>query len=278
MHSSFSLDDMCPINDIGSLLCPSKLNYLEGTQQEGPGSSKHQAPGSGLVQAIFMEAPIAMRFASPRLAAHMMPQAVRAVGEKSHDSKFGVNNDDPRKFSTAPLGLKRSGSLTLSTDQEQQAALAKQIECVVFRLASLNTPLNETSVFTAATPVTMPLQRFIDRLMRYVNKWAEEQDGLHSLGVTSAVIAMVFLERSKVSLSRADTYRGFLAAFHVAFKLTYDFYVSNSYFAKVGGVTVSELNALETSMCSMLGWNFAVSEEAFEQKRMALSTGLPLAA
>ena len=43
-----------------------------------------------------------------------------------------------------------------------------------------------------------------------------------------------------------------------------DTYYTNKYIAQVGGVTLSNINELERSFMSIIGWNLHVSEEQFE--------------
>ena len=51
----------------------------------------------------------------------------------------------------------------------------------------------------------------------------------------------------------------------MAIKFHDDKYYENSFYAKIGGVTVQEVSRMEAEILLLLDWNLNIREEAFEQ-------------
>lgn len=57
--------------------------------------------------------------------------------------------------------------------------------------------------------------------------------------------------------------RTLLVTFMVAAKFYDDFYFKNNYYAKIGGISKSEINALEVSFLEMVNYDLFVTPELF---------------
>jgi hypothetical protein len=108
-------------------------------------------------------------------------------------------------------------------------------------------------------PITFP--RYVERLIKLTNRWAEETDGPDSFGVRCAVWAVDYLERIDINLHSKAIHRYFMAAFLVSIKLLFDYYMSNSYWAKVAGCPHEQVNRMEAQVCNSLNWDFHIPEE-----------------
>jgi hypothetical protein len=67
------------------------------------------------------------------------------------------------------------------------------------------------------------------------------------------------------TVNRTNVHRLILAALLVGAKYFDDFFYSNSYYSKVGGVRTKELNTLEACLLEMLQWRLYVSPEEYAQ-------------
>ena len=71
-----------------------------------------------------------------------------------------------------------------------------------------------------------------------------------------------------------NVYRLILTTVLIASKMFNDTYYTNKYVAQVGGVTLQNINELERSFMSIIGWNLHVTEEQsklYEQKLDAMN-------
>eukprot|EP00826_Nyctotherus_ovalis_P010026 TRINITY_DN1265_c0_g3_i3.p1 TRINITY_DN1265_c0_g3~~TRINITY_DN1265_c0_g3_i3.p1 ORF type:complete len:175 (-),score=50.32 TRINITY_DN1265_c0_g3_i3:18-542(-) len=84
------------------------------------------------------------------------------------------------------------------------------------------------------------------------------------------ILAFIYIDRalqnnSFLTLSCLNVHRLALAATILAVKYLEDLYSRNIIYAKIGGVTLAELNVLESSMLEMLEYNLYVSPDQFFQ-------------
>lgn len=81
------------------------------------------------------------------------------------------------------------------------------------------------------------------------------------------VAALVYLDRlvskNAIDLNPLTIHRLLAAATVVAVKFLDDIYYKNAYYAAVCGLSLKEMNKLEASFISLLGWKLAISEEDY---------------
>jgi len=106
--------------------------------------------------------------------------------------------------------------------------------------------------------------KYVERLVKFTNRWAEEPDGADSLGIRCAVIAVLLLERVNVVLTCKAIHRYFMSAYLIAIKSIYDYYISNAFWGDVAGCPVHQVNRMELEFCNELKWNIVVSEDLHE--------------
>ena len=97
---------------------------------------------------------------------------------------------------------------------------------------------------------------YIRRLAKYAH--AEEEDL-----IWAAILIDRALARSDFLVTKKTFHRLFLVSLTTAIKYRQDFFLTNSYYANVGGVDLEQLNLLERSFLTLLDFNVGVSEEAF---------------
>jgi hypothetical protein len=90
------------------------------------------------------------------------------------------------------------------------------------------------------------------------------------LEASTLIVALLYVDRvcsaRRLSLTRTNVHRLFLACSVVASKWVQDVLYDNARMAKVGGVKLAELNALELRVLETLGWSAAVSEAEYSAK------------
>jgi len=104
-------------------------------------------------------------------------------------------------------------------------------------------------------------------------------DKIYSGGLCSKecfVIALVYGQRmikkkNYATMSSFGLHRLFLVSLLIASKFLDDFYCKNVYFARLGGMSTSELNKMELRLCFVLDFNLAITQDQFETSLFALT-------
>jgi hypothetical protein len=179
----------------------------------------------------------------------------------------GLNvNRQLKKFSGQ--GIKRTASEAISniiveTPLEQQEKIARKV--AAYLIEKYQGSEIADSVFVGKQ-LRISFAKYVDRLMRFTNKWSEEKDGVDSFGVRCGIVAVEYLERTNLALNDKNIHRCYLMAVLVSIKLLYDFYISNQYWGEVGGCTLKEINAMEFAFCDALKWSFNISEASHAKR------------
>eukprot|EP00756_Hemistasia_phaeocysticola_P034805 Hpha_TRINITY_DN16542_c9_g1::TRINITY_DN16542_c9_g1_i1::g.135925::m.135925 len=104
----------------------------------------------------------------------------------------------------------------------------------------------------------LDISAYLSRWMRYTQAESDE-----------VLLALIYMDRacqtSGVVISKRTVHRLLLAALVLAAKWTNDHLHSMQYYAKVGGVGLDDMVALEMSLLQDIGWNMFVSNEHFEK-------------
>ena len=181
------------------------------------------------------------------------------------------------------------GNLLESADQETIEVLTSRIgdhdsACIVVRVAraaeawmredtrfiqqtgvnpaklSLQSPRPEDETincfFYGEKRPKIALDRYLGRLVRYLDSFSEDVPGPDSMGILCLLGACVLIDRiasrNRFDLDAMNTHRMFMIAVLVAFKVLDDEPCSNEYYSGVGGVELAELNHLEIQFLKTL--------------------------
>lgn len=111
------------------------------------------------------------------------------------------------------------------------------------------------------------LDLYLLRVAKYINIFYDEQDwGMNSIGIISIACASVYIGRFPENLVNRN-YLGlmFFVGAYSSLKYREDNLPSNSYCAKVAGVSPKDLNLMVTSFCFSLQFQLRVEETVLEQ-------------
>jgi len=116
---------------------------------------------------------------------------------------------------------------------------------------------------------SITIQKYLERLCEYA-------------GFSQAVLiaALIYIDRlvqynNEYSLTGYNIHKLLLISSLLATKFFDDHYYFNSYYAKVGGVPVREINFLETTFLKLLDFNLFISNDLFERYRSTLHKQVP---
>ena len=115
-----------------------------------------------------------------------------------------------------------------------------------------------TNGFTVKKAPGIGIDSFIERILKYSNM--EE---------STLTISLVYIDRlcenKKIDMSLNNIHRLLITSILLAIKFNEDDYYSNTHYAKVGGISMEELNNLEDEFIDGLDWNVWVDKELFDK-------------
>ena len=113
-------------------------------------------------------------------------------------------------------------------------------------------------VFTSKKVPSISIQAFLERILKYTK--IEE---------STLIMTLIYIDRlcdfNQVQLSEVNIHRIILATLVLAIKYNEDDYYSNEFYAKVGGVSLIELNQLEYESIKMIRHTLFVEDELYKK-------------
>mmetsp|Transcript_18434 Transcript_18434/g.25524 ORF Transcript_18434/g.25524 Transcript_18434/m.25524 type:complete len:215 (-) Transcript_18434:83-727(-) len=136
------------------------------------------------------------------------------------------------------------------------------LSTVLSRLIEINDQAPESNLrttrFHSVSVPDIPLQKYLKRISRYTD-----------CNVETLVCAVMYLlrvsRRSEIMITSLSVHRLLITSIVIAMKYVEDECFTNRYMAKVGGVSLVELNRLEVSFLKKLDFSLHIAPENFEQ-------------
>jgi len=152
-------------------------------------------------------------------------------------------------------------------DSEQDEKFIPVISFVLERLVRQNDRLqcSNSTIFHAINPPSITIRAYIERIVRY----AKCSKDFFILGLI--YIDRLIQRNPTYVLNSLNVHRLLITSVMLASKYSNDFFYNNSYYAKVGGVPVKELNSLEIEFLYLLNFNLYVSTDVFDRYQSELS-------
>jgi hypothetical protein len=86
---------------------------------------------------------------------------------------------------------------------------------------------------------------------------------------STLTISLVYIDRlcenTKIQMSMGNIHRLLLTSVLISIKYNEDDYYSNTHYAKIGGITMQEINLLEEEFITGLDWNVFIDRELFDK-------------
>mmetsp|Transcript_13511 Transcript_13511/g.15396 ORF Transcript_13511/g.15396 Transcript_13511/m.15396 type:complete len:250 (-) Transcript_13511:856-1605(-) len=148
------------------------------------------------------------------------------------------------------------------------ARLGESLNAIASRVCHQKSP---RAPFVGKSIPKISLVDYLKRMVRYLNEWQPKNscDSL-SVGCRAMVMAMIYIDRicskdDTFVLSRDNVHRVCMCAVLVATKFLEDEVFPNSFWSRVAGVGLAELNHLETSFCCHIDFDLWVTDEEFNK-------------
>ncbi|KAJ8438509.1 hypothetical protein Cgig2_008996 [Carnegiea gigantea] len=129
----------------------------------------------------------------------------------------------------------------------------------------------KVSVFHGLTPPTISIQSYLERIFKYAN-----------CSPSCFVVAYVYLDRFSqrqplLPINSYNVHRLLITSVMVAAKFMDDLYYNNAYYAKIGGISIAEMNFLEVDFLFGLGFHLNVTPNTFHSYCSSLEREMLLA-
>ncbi|KAK6143000.1 hypothetical protein DH2020_023348 [Rehmannia glutinosa] len=114
------------------------------------------------------------------------------------------------------------------------------------------------SVFHGLTRPTISIQTYLERIFKYAN-----------CSPSCYIVAYVYLDRftqrqPTLPINSFNVHRLLITSVMVSAKFLDDMYYNNAYYAKVGGISTTEMNFLEVDFLFGLGFHLNVTPSTFQ--------------
>ncbi|KAJ2161854.1 Pho80p cyclin [Coemansia sp. RSA 552] len=113
--------------------------------------------------------------------------------------------------------------------------------------------------FHSRAPPNISVGDYMERVAKYA-----------SLEPACLLIMLIYVDRicernPAFTISSLTVHRFIITAATIACKTLCDAYCTNAHYAKVGGISMHELNSLEVEILRMMGWHLIATQEQLEQ-------------
>lgn len=184
-------------------------------------------------------------------AEDLRPGNEKPVGKKSPVNKSQVSNSEP----TAEI-------VVGPCDEQVIAGLSALMETMVKLGGTQTSPLTS---FHSVRPPAIPIADYAARIQKYFCCSSE-----------CFVLGLVYLDRlakrARMPVTFLSAHRLLIVAMMIAAKFQDDVFYANSFYARVGGLQVAELNGLEREMLRLLDYRLFVSPAEFEIFRKMMNS------
>ncbi len=123
-------------------------------------------------------------------------------------------------------------------------------------ISSDNTLDCRFNAFYAPRAPRISIKDFIERILTF-----------SKIDKATFIILMVYLDRAKDQLdfSHLNIHRLILGSLLAAIKYCNDDLYPNTYYARIGGISLEEMNMIEITFCALLGFEFFVDRETYDK-------------
>lgn len=118
--------------------------------------------------------------------------------------------------------------------------------------------------FFSKIPASVTIAKYIERIIKYTH-----------LEESTFILSLIYIDRlceyNDIILCDSNIHRIIFSSVIMAIKVNEDDYYSNSFYSKVGGIAVKELNALEYDFIKLIRYNLFVHQDIYEKYKVFIS-------
>jgi hypothetical protein len=159
-----------------------------------------------------------------------------------------------------------------TTDQfEDATCIIRVLSAVLTQLIDINQKSNTrqhfVTKFQSSYAPNITIQAYLERISKYAK-----------CSPNCFIVALIYIDRlieiRNIVLTSLNVHRILITSILLSTKVFDDEFYKNAYYAKLGGVSTSEMNTLEVEFLSLVNFNLYVSIETFEKYQQELQSFL----
>ena len=169
-----------------------------------------------------------------------------------------VNQNDDYFQSVQPI---------VDTISELLEEIIKESEAITIDSLNAHENIAQQELLSAFNSKKVPaitINKYIMRIVKYSRP-------AYASIITTLIYIDKICETSNLILTKVNIHRLLLSCFLMSIKFNEDDYYSNEYYAKVGGVSLDELNKLEETILSLLDFSLFIDDELYDNYEKQLS-------
>jgi len=207
--------------------------------------------------------------AALRLNSLAVKSRAQCAAKDSKASQITYTMEDQKLESTQDASLRLPCASDVDTSKMEPVSagdqfmkgfglvLTRWVEATATITAADSKPRRVT-YFHCVRPPTLAIPDYLNRIRKYFVASDE-----------CYVMALVYIDRvgkvdPAMTVSELNVHRLLVIAAMIAAKFHDDVYYSNNYYAKVGGLSLKEVNALEAKFLKMLDWRMYVDPQEYQ--------------
>lgn len=170
-----------------------------------------------------------------------------------------ISSTDQNSTKCSPKIIKTVAGLLSEIINENKEEY-KQKELVGKKYSNID---KNKSIFNSKKPPSISIQQYLERIVKY----SKIED-------STLITMLIYIDRlcdlTQLHLNDYNIHRIILANIILAIKYNEDDYYANDYYAKVGGITLQEINSLEYECVKLLKHKLFVDGEFYKKYEMYL--------
>lgn len=162
-------------------------------------------------------------------------------------------------YSYSENKMKTAKKIQLEIEPKYDAIITDKISTLLTEIVRMNSkkPFLDSDPFSKKIVPSITVSDYLERIKKYTK-----------IEKGTLILAMIYIDRicnlNRIILSPYNIHRILLGCCLVALKYNEDVIFKNIFYAKVAGVSLKEINAIELYTLSFLSFNLYVEEEIFE--------------
>jgi hypothetical protein len=158
------------------------------------------------------------------------------------------------------MSRKNSNHRDKNKKEEKLNKLETKIADILTEISNQNSNVeyNPDDPFSTKSPPKVSLQYFLGRIKKY-----------SKIEKSTLIIILIYADRmcttSGIILNPFNIHRIILGCLLLAIKYNEDIYFTNEQYAKIGGVSLQELNCLEDFSIQLLNYNLYITEDIYQK-------------
>lgn len=140
-----------------------------------------------------------------------------------------------------------SGTYEIENTDHQKKKILKTISSLLQEIVDEQGENKEQkkTIFTSKTAPGITLENYLDRIIKYTK-----------LEISTLILVLINIDKiceiNSLQITKYNVHRLLLCSALISIKINEDDFYSNSYYAKIGGISLSEINNLEDEFLRLI--------------------------